>query len=46
MQEHYCGWCGATTVGSYDGQGSTWVCGICHSSDRIPVVESVPGQEF
>ncbi|WP_274378061.1 hypothetical protein [Halalkalicoccus jeotgali] len=34
MQEHYCGWCGAKTVGSYN--GDTWVCGICHGSDHIP----------
>lgn len=40
MQEHYCGWCGAKTIGSYDSGGETWVCGICNGSDRIPAVES------
>lgn len=36
MQEHYCGWCGAKTVGSYDQGSDTWICGICRSADRIP----------
>lgn len=34
MHEQYCGWCGATTVGSYNGE--RWVCGICRGADRIP----------
>lgn len=36
MQEQYCGWCGAKTVGSYDQEGQTWVCGICRGADHIP----------
>jgi hypothetical protein len=36
MQEQYCGWCGATTMGSYNGEQETWICGICRGSDHIP----------